>query len=169
MRARVAGLPLAVGLVAVAVGSASAPAAQLHSAAACTLNDVRIFYLGQQGAAGTFGEQFRLNKRGKGSCTIRGYAKVTLLGKQGKPVGIKVHNDHSQKVRTRTLAKGKRVSFRVLHPDPANISPSKCKARNVYRFEVTLPNAPKVLTLKGFDPIKFCQKGARVTPFAKQA
>src|SRR5215212_12178576 len=97
--ARLAVLPLALAAsVAIAAGGS---AAGVHAAGPprCDVNDEHLTYFPAGGAAGTLFEKFRIRHRGHGKrCTLRGYAKVTLIGKHGKVLAIKVHRDHSEDV-----------------------------------------------------------------------
>jgi hypothetical protein len=166
VRARLAVLPVAVAAT-VAIAAGSAPAAGPHAAKLknCDVNSERLTYFPSEGAAGTMFEKFRLRHRGKdGPCTLRGYPDITLLGKHRKVIPIKVHKDHSRKVRTRVLKKGQAVWFVIAHPsfDPKTTKPC---TRKVYRFRILFPNHSKSLTVKGFDPVRFCETRARVTPF----
>jgi Protein of unknown function (DUF4232) len=167
--ARLAILPLAV---AVSVALVSASSAGTHAAAAprCDVNDEHFTYFpAAEGAAGSVFEKFRIRHRGKRPrCTLRGYAKIQWLGRKGKILPIKTHRDHSFKVRTRVLRKDHPVWFVVRHPAMDPKTGRQCPAR-VRKVRVLLPHHSKPLVVKGFDPVRFCDKGARKTPFLRKA
>jgi hypothetical protein len=164
MKKRIAGVPVAVAVAAVAVTAGVAPAASTHAAAACNVNNEKLTYFPAQGAAGTLFEHFRVKHRGAGSCTLRGYPKVTLLGSGNKVLPIKVKHDHSRKVRTRTIKSGNPTDFLLRHPtaDPKTSKPCNITVRHI---SVLLPGAAKPLVISGFGGAKFCKTGARVTTF----
>jgi hypothetical protein len=166
--ARLALLPLAV-VICVATGSASsAGSAGTHAAAAprCDVNDERLtYYPASEGAAGSVFEKFRIRHRGKRPrCSLRGYAKVQWLGRKGKVLPIKNHHDHSFPVRTRVLRKNHPVWFVVRHPSMNPDTGRQCPAR-VRKVRVLFPHHSKPLVVKGFDRVRFCSKGSRITPF----
>ena len=167
--ARFAVLPLAA-LVSVALVSASSAGTHAAAAPRCDVNDEHYTYFpNAEGAAGSTFQKFRIKHRGKRPrCSLRGYATVQWLGKRGRVLPIKVRHDHSFKVRTRVLRKGHAVWFVVRHPSMNPKTGKQCP-RRVYRVRVRLPHHSKSATIKGFDPIRFCSKGARVTPFLRKA
>ena len=167
--ARLAILPLAI-LVSVAIVSASSAGTHAAGAPRCDVNDEHLTYFpAAEGAAGSTFEKFRIRHRGKRPrCSLRGYARVQWLGKKGKVLPIKNHHDHTFKVRTRVLRKDRPVWFVVRHPSADPDTGRACPAR-VRKVRVYLPHHSKPLLIKGFDPVRFCDKGSRITPFLRKA
>jgi hypothetical protein len=151
--------------LALAAGGASADSG-VNAARACTLNDAGLEYNGQDGAAGTLVEQFRYVKVGAGSCSLKGFPKVTLLRKSGRALPIRVRRSGARPVRKVSLQRGKAVHFEVRHPsaDPGTSQP--CRTR-VHGFRVRTPGFAKDLTLELSSPVRFCEKGARKTAFGR--
>ena len=159
-------LPVAA---AVAVGAGGAFADSGVSAAArCGLNDATLGYSGSEGAAGTQIEKFQyFAKNGGVHCSMKGYAKITLLEKSGTSLPIKVKRSHNRPVRRLTLKKGKPVAFELAHPsfDPVTTKPCKIK---VWGMRVETPGFSKVLVLKLSSPLRFCDTGAKRTAFGRK-
>jgi len=160
---------LALASLAVALGAVSAGAdTQVRAAAACEVNNVHLtFFPASEGAAGSLADKFRLRiRRGSNQpsrCSLRGYPKVKLLGKRGGVLPIRVRRA-AGKVRTLSLRRGKPVRFSILRRNPET---ANCKFRRVYRISVHLRGQAKPLIIKGFDPIRFCRAGTRVTPLSR--
>src|SRR3954454_312279 len=100
--ARLAILPLPIAASVAIAASRSAAGVRAAAAPRCDVNDEHLTYFPAGGAAGTLFEKFVVRHRGKGHrCTLRGYPEITLIGKHGRVLPIKVRHDHSRKVRTR--------------------------------------------------------------------
>jgi Protein of unknown function (DUF4232) len=166
---RVAGLVLALAAltVALSVGSAGADT-QVRAAAACEVNNQRLtFFPAAEGAAGSLIDKFRYKiRRGSGQparCSLRGYPKVQLLGRRGRVLPVRVRRAPGR-VRTVSLRRGKPVRFSLLRRNPET---ANCETRRVYRISVMVPGQAKAMIIKGFDPIRFCRAGTRVTPLSR--
>ena len=153
-----AGIPVATAVFLLALTGGTA------AAAPCEVNNVRLtFFPAAQGAAGTLADDFRLAiRRGRGQpdrCSVRGYPHIELLGKRGKklPIGIRRAGG---KARRLSLAPGRRAWFqtRRRNPEVAN-----CRVRRVYGISIHIPGQAKPLVVEGFDPIRWCRAGTRVT------
>lgn len=168
MRARYAVIPLAA-TAALAVTGAAPATTHDKSIPRCGIEKLRLDYLGEQGAAGTMFSNFRYRKRGKGTCTLRGFPRAALLGKNGNKLKkIKVKHDKSVKVRTRKLFKGHPLYFHIRHPsfDPKTTKPC---TRQVWRFKIKAPGHTRALTVGGGQPALYCNAGAKITPVKKTA
>jgi hypothetical protein len=165
VRARLATVLLAVAASAALVSASNAGTHAAADIPRCDVNDERYTYLPSQGAAGTMYEKFRISHRGKRPrCTLKGYPSVDLLDKHGRSLGIKVRRDRHFKVKRRVLKKGNRIYFWVHHPSFERKTGKACPHK-VYKIRVRLPRHSKSVTFKGFDPVRFCDDGARKTPF----
>jgi hypothetical protein len=160
-------LPVAAAVAAVAAGGASAEP-RVSAAAACTINDLRLDFLGEQGAAGTLINTFRYAKRGGGSCTLKGYPKVTLLGQSQRPLSIKVRRSKARPVKAVALKKGKGVFFEVTRPGADPKSGFACKTKKVYHYRIQAPGMPQKLTISLQNPELYCAKGVRKTAFGRR-
>jgi hypothetical protein len=160
-------LPVAgAAAAAIAAGGATADSG-VSAAGACTVNDAGLSYGSGGGGAGTLVEEFTYDKTGSGSCTLKGYPKVTLLKKSGAALPIKVKRSHARPVKSVTLRKGKDVVFELSHPsaDPKTTKPCKIK---VWGFRVHTPGFSKDLTLMlPNTPVRFCETGAKRTAFGR--
>ena len=159
MRARIAGIPVVtmVFLLALTGGTAAA--------APCEVNNVRLtFFPAGEGAAGTLSDDFRLAiRRGRGQpdrCSVKGYPHIELLGKEGKELPIGIRRAATGKARRLSLAPGRRAWFQTRRRNPET---SNCKFRRVYAISIHIPGQAKELVVKGFDPIRWCRAGTRVT------
>jgi hypothetical protein len=163
VKARLAILMLVSAVAAVAIASVSS--AGTHAARrACTVNDERMTWFPADGAAGRLFEKFRIKHKGNGSnCTVRGFPKVTLLNKRGHEMDIRVHRDHSRKARRRVLKRHRPLWFVLSHPTMDASTGKPCR-RKVYAFKVLLKGQVKSFIIDDFAPVRFCDKGARVTP-----
>jgi hypothetical protein len=158
-------VPAAAAVAAAIAVSAASADSTVTAARACTLNDAGLSYNGEQGAAGTQIESFSYNKVGSGSCTLKGFPKVTLLRKGGGALPIKVRRSHNRPVKAVTLKKRKDVAFDLGHPSTDRSTGKQCKIK-VWGFRVHTPGFSKDLTLMlPNTPVLFCEKGAKRTAF----
>ena len=158
MRARIAGIPLATAVCLLALTGGTA------AAAPCEVNNVRLtFFPAAEGAAGAPVDDFRLAvRRGRGQpdrCSVRGYPHIELLGKRGRELPIKMRRAGG-KARRLSLAPGRRAWFATRRRNPET---TNCKFRRVYAVSIHIPGQAKPLVVEGFDPIRWCRAGTRVT------
>jgi hypothetical protein len=74
-----------------------------------------------------------------------------------------VHREGGHKVRTGVVRNGHPLWFVLSHPTMDSSTGKTC-SHKVYRFRILLRGQVKAFEIKGFSPIRFCDKGARVTP-----
>jgi hypothetical protein len=133
----------------------------------CRSSELRLVLHGSQGAAGTLFELLRLEPRRGVSCTMGGYPGVSLLGRRGRRLPIQVGRERGSlnRLRTLTFAHRRSARFDLRHPS-TDLQTNGCPT-NTFAIRVIPPNETHALTVRPRHPLRFCRRGARVTPVGR--
>ncbi len=130
----------AAGMVAAIVAMPTALAA-LHAQesppATCVRNQLGVRSNGTQGAAGTIYGALVFTNRSHAMCRLKGYPRIQLFGKDGRPIHTTVRRDLSPGPKNVRLAPGASATFRTSYSDVSSGGP--CPTSSV--AQITPPNA----------------------------
>lgn len=113
----------------------------------CKTSALKVSLGRANGTAGTIFYPLRFVNTGNTSCTLRGYPGVSAVTKSGKQIGNAAKRIQA-KVKTVTLAPGKRQSASVGIVEAGNFSKARCKPVTAAGLKVFPPNQSKAVTLK---------------------
>jgi hypothetical protein len=143
MRARLLLAPLvAVALIAVAVTSASAPAAPPATATRTCPASGLVIWAGEEpggGAAGSVYYRIEFTNLSTATCTVNGYAKVSAVDLKGGRIGAFATHEKGKAAKPVTLAPGQSATAQLRIVDALNFPADKCKATTAAGLRVGVP------------------------------
>jgi hypothetical protein len=137
----VLGIAAACAALALAVPLATAGGATT-SAATCKASNLVVWLPNGtgNGAAGSIYYKLRITNLG-GTCTLKGFPKVSAVNLKGQPFGKPASKETSEKAGTVKLAAGGSASFQLRVVEAGNFSPADCHATMAAGLRVSPPGA----------------------------
>lgn len=116
-RARAVALLVACALASAFAGASGEGASAATSLPRCAASQLRLVLVRQSAAAGRRFWEMALRNAGRGSCSLRGYPGVGLLGANGRLLGVAVKREAGQAIRTVAIAPRKSAYFTFAYED----------------------------------------------------
>lgn len=110
-------LVVACALATAFAGASGDGAAAATSLPRCAAPQLRLVLVRQSAAVGRRFWEMALRNAGRGSCSLRGYPGVGLLGSSGRVLGVAVKREAGQPIRTVAIAPRKSAYFTFAYED----------------------------------------------------